>query len=143
MVLFLILGIVFVLFSFLALFAPTILLRITKLADTVIPVNQKIFKHRFIVGAFLLFSALIMYWVVWSLAGLRSVLAMASAILGGIYFLFAILLFFAPRLVERISEVGDRLIVADKLIVVYRRPTGVGLLVFGLLMFYIFYVSLG
>ena len=143
MVLFLILGIVLVLFSFLLLFAPTTLLRITKVADTVIRLDQKVYKHRFIVGAFLLFSALVMYWVSWSLAGFRSLLAVASAILGGIYFLFAAFLFFAPRLVERISEVADRVIATDKLFVAYRRPTGVGLLLFGIFMYYMFYVSLG
>ena len=143
MVLFLILGIVFVLFSFLTLFAPATLLRITKVADTVIPFNQMIFKHRFIVGVFLLISALVMYWVASSLSGLRSLLATASAILGGIYFVFAALLFFAPRLVEQISEVGDRVIIADKLIVAYRRQTGVGLLVLALFMFYVYYASLG
>ena len=138
MIAFPILGITFLLVALLLLFAPYTLLRLTELANTIIPVDQHIFKHRYFVGAFLFLSGLVMYWVSRTLPGMQTPLAVVTAILGAIHIIFGVLLVFAPRLLELVSNVGDRVIATDEFTIVHRRPTAIILILVALFMFYVY-----
>ncbi len=61
----------------------------------------------------------------------------AFVILGILFFFFSALFFFFPKLIIKISEVGNRLVFTDHNTVAHRYISGVVLLIMSLLMFYI------
>ena len=60
----------------------------------------------------------------------------AFIILGMLFFFFSVLFFFFPKLIVKISEVGNRLVFTDHNTVAHRYLSGVVLLIMSLLMFY-------
>ncbi len=61
----------------------------------------------------------------------------AFVILGILFFFFSVLFFFFPKVIVKISEVGNRLVFTDHNTVAHRYLSGVVLLIMSLLMFYI------
>lgn len=61
----------------------------------------------------------------------------AFVILGMLFFFFSLLFLFFPKLIIKISEVGNRLVFTDHNTVAHRYMSGIVLLVVSLLMFYI------
>lgn len=58
-------------------------------------------------------------------------------VLGLLFLVFSLLFFLAPKLIIRISEVGNRLIFTDHGTVAHRRWSGLVLLVMSVMMFYL------
>lgn len=63
---------------------------------------------------------------------------MVIFILAGVVFMgFSFLFFFAPRLIVKMSEIGNRLVFTDYRPVAHRRLSGAVLLILSLVMFYV------
>lgn len=58
-------------------------------------------------------------------------------LLGLVFLFFSLLFFFYPRMIVRISEIGNKLIFTDHSTVAHRYWSGLVLLIMGLLMFYL------
>lgn len=58
-------------------------------------------------------------------------------ILGLLFMAFSMLFFFAPKLIVKISEIGNRLVFTDHGTVAHRYWSGLVLLVMSLIMFYL------
>ena len=124
MIAFPILGGFLIIFGLLFLFLPSQLLKITGAANTVFPVDQQLFKHRFLVGILLIFASLFMYFISRTLMPVNMVLSITSLILGVIILIFSAILILNPRLMEKINEVGGKVIATDEITLVYRKITG-------------------
>ena len=57
--------------------------------------------------------------------------------LGLLFLLFSLLFFFSPKLIVKISEIGNRMIFTDYSTVAHRHWSGLVLLVMSLVMFYL------
>ena len=131
-----ILGGFLVLFGLMFLFFPSKLLKLTSAANTVFPVDQHIFKHRYLVGILMVIASLVMYYISRTLMGINATLGITSLILAGLILVFSAILIFNPRLMEKINEVGGKVIATDELTLVYRKTTGVLFIMAGMYMIY-------
>lgn len=61
---------------------------------------------------------------------------------GLIFLFFGLLFFFCPRMIVKISEIGNKLIFTDHSTVAHRYWSGLVLLIMSLLMFYLGFVLL-
>ena len=61
---------------------------------------------------------------------------------GVLFLFFSLLFFFFPRVIVRISEVGNKLIFTDHSTVAHRYWSGLVLLIMSVLMFYIGFIQL-
>lgn len=136
MIAFPILGGFLILFGLLFLFLPSQLLKITGAANTIFPVDQQIFKHRFLVGILMILSSLLLYYVSRILLPINTVLSVTSLILGVIILVFSAILILNPRLMEKINEVGGRVIATDEITLVHRKVTGLLFISAGSFMIY-------
>ena len=100
MIAFPILGGFLILFGLLFLFLPSLLLKLTGAANTIIPVDQKIFKHRFLVGIIMIIASLLLYYISRTLLPVNAVLSVTSLALGVIVLVFSAILILNPRLME-------------------------------------------
>lgn len=57
--------------------------------------------------------------------------------LGTVLLLFSVLFFFAPHVLVKLSELGNKLVFTDHTSVAHRKLSGTVLLITGLLMFYL------
>ena len=62
MIAFPILGGILIVFGFMFIVLPGQLLKLTSAANTIIPVDQKIFKHRYLVGILMLVASILLYY---------------------------------------------------------------------------------
>ena len=136
MIAFPILGGFLVVFGLLFLFFPSKLLKLTSVANTVFPVDQHIFKHRYLVGILMVIASLVMYYISRTLMGINAILGVTSLILAGLILIFSAILIFNPRLMEKINEVGGKVIATDELTLVYRKTTGSLFIMAGAYMIY-------
>ncbi|MCH8929066.1 MAG: hypothetical protein IIB39_10175 [Candidatus Marinimicrobia bacterium] len=136
MIAFPILGGFLILFGLLFLFLPSQLLKITGAANTIFPVDQQIFKHRFLVGILMILSSLLLYYVSRILLPINTVLSVTSLILGVIILVFSAILILNPRLMEKINEVGGKVIATDEITLVHRKVTGLLFISAGSFMIY-------
>ena len=136
MIAFPILGGFLILFGLLFLFLPSQLLKITGVANTIFPVDQQIFKHRFLVGILMILSSLLLYYVSRILLPINTVLSVTSLILGVIILVFSAILILNPRLMEKINEVGGKVIATDEITLVHRKVTGLLFISAGSFMIY-------
>ena len=136
MIAFPILGGFLILFGLLFLFLPSQLLKITGDANTIFPVDQQIFKHRFLVGILMILSSLLLYYVSRILLPINTVLSVTSLILGVIILVFSAILILNPRLMEKINEVGGKVIATDEITLVHRKVTGLLFISAGSFMIY-------
>jgi len=131
-----ILGGFLIIFGLLFLFLPSQLLKITGAANTVFPVDQQIFKHRFLVGILMIFASLFMYYISRTLMPVNMVLSITSLILSVIILIFSAILILNPRLMEKINEIGGKVIATDEITLVYRKITGLLFIAAGSYMIY-------
>jgi len=136
MVAFPILGGILVLFGLMFLFFPSKLLKLTSAANMVFPVDQHIFKHRYLVGILMVIASLVMYYISRTIMGINATLGVTSLILAGLILVFSAILIFNPRLMEKINKVGGKVIATDELTLVYRKTTGSLFIMAGLYMIY-------
>ena len=136
MIAFPILGGFLILFGLLFLFLPSQLLKITGAANTIFPVDQQIFKHRFLVGILMILSSLLLYYVSRILLPINTVLSVTSLILGVIILVFSAILILNPRLMEKINEAGGKVIATDEITLVHRKVTGLLFISAGSFMIY-------
>jgi len=131
-----ILGGFLIVFGLLFLFLPSQLLKITGAANTIFPVDQQIFKHRFLVGILMIFASLLLYYISRTLLPVNMVLSVTSLALGVIILIFSAILILNPRLMEKINEVGGKVIATDEITFVYRKVTGLLFIAAGSYMIY-------
>ncbi len=125
MIAFPILGGFLILFGLLFLFLPSLLLKLTGAANTIIPVDQKIFKHRFLVGTIMIIASLLLYYISRTLLPVNAVLSITSLALGVIVLVFSAILILNPRLLEKLNEAGGTVIATDEITLVHRKITGI------------------
>jgi hypothetical protein len=58
-------------------------------------------------------------------------------VFGSVFLFFSVLFFFSPKLIVKISEVGNRLLFTDHNTVAHRYWSGLILLIMSLVMFYL------
>ena len=63
-------------------------------------------------------------------------------ILGLMFFVFSLLFLFYPKMIVKISEIGNKLIFTDHSTVAHRYWSGLVLLIMSLLMFYLGFMQL-
>ena len=136
MVAFPILGGFLILFGLLFLFFPSNLLKLSSAANTVFPVDQHIFKHRYLVGILMVIASLVMYYISRTIMEINAILGVTSLILAGLILVFSAILIFNPRLMEKLNEVGGKVIATDELTLVYRKTTGILFITAGAYMIY-------
>ena len=136
MIAFPILGGFLIVFGLLFIFLPTQLLKITGAANKIFPVDQQIFKHRFLVGILMIFASLLLYYISRTLLPVNMVLSVTSLALGVIILIFSAILILNPRLMEKINEVGGKVIATDEITLVYRKVTGLFFITAGSYMIY-------
>ena len=136
MIAFPILGGFLILFGLLFLFLPSLLLKLTGAANTIIPVDQKIFKHRFLVGIIMIIASLLLYYISRTLLPVNAVLSVTSLALGVIVLVFSAILILNPRLMEKLNEAGGTVIATDEITLVHRKVTGILFIAAGSYMIY-------
>ena len=136
MIAFPILGGFLIIFGLLFVFLPSELLKITSAANTIFPVDQHIFKHRFLVGILMIFASLLLYYISRTLMPLNMVLSVTSLALGVMILIFSAILLLNPRLMEKINEVGGKVIATDEITLVHRKVTGLLFIAAGSYMIY-------
>jgi len=132
-----ILGGFLILFGLLFLFLPSLLLKLTGAANTIIPVDQKIFKHRILVGIIMIIASLLLYYISRTLLPVNAVLSITSLALGVIVLVFSAILILNPRLMEKLNEAGGTVIATDEITLVHRKITGLLFISAGSYMIYI------
>ena len=136
MIAFPILGGILIVFGFMFIVLPRQLLKLTSAANTIIPVDQKIFKHRYLVGILMLVASVLLYYNSRLIMPNDSVLGITSLVLSVFVLLISAILIFNPRLMEKLNEVGGKVIATDEIILVYRKTTGIMLIMAGSYMIY-------
>ena len=136
MIAFPILGGILIVFGFMFIVLPRQLLKLTSAANTIIPVDQKIFKHRYLVGILMLVSSILLYYNSRLIMPNDSVLGITSLVLSVFVLLISAILIFNPRLMEKLNEVGGKVIATDEIILVYRKTTGIMFIMAGSYMIY-------
>ena len=136
MIAFPILGGFLILFGLLFLFLPSLLLKLTGAANTIIPVDQKIFKHRILVGIIMIIASLLLYYISRTLLAVNAVLSITSLALGVLVLVFSAILILNPRLMEKLNEAGGTVIATDEITLVYRKITGLLFIAAGSYMIY-------
>ncbi len=136
MITFPILGGVLIVFGIMFLSLPSQLLKLTSVANTIFPVDQQIFKHRYLVGVLMLIGSILLYYVSRTLMPTNSTLGITSVVLSVFVFLISPILIFNPRLMEKINEVGGKVIATDEITLVYRKTTGLFFILAGSYMIY-------
>ena len=136
MIAFPILGGILIVFGFMFIVLPGQLLKLTSAANTIIPVDQKIFKHRYLVGILMLVASILLYYNSRTLMSINSVLGITSLVLSVFVLLISAILIFNPRLMEKLNEVGGKVIATDEIILVYRKTTGLMFIMAGSYMIY-------
>ena len=81
-------------------------------------------------------ASLVMYYISRTIMELNVILGVTSLILAGLTLVFSAILIFNPRLMEKINEVGGKVIATDELTLVYRKTTGILFIGAGLYMIY-------
>ena len=136
MISFPIIGGLLIVFGFMFIVLPGQLLKLTSAANTIIPVDQKLFKHRFLVGILMLVSSVLLYYISRTLMVTNSILSITSLVLSLFVLLISAILIFNPRLMEKLNEVGGKVIATDEIILVYRKTTGLMFISAGSYMIY-------
>ncbi|MCH7955523.1 MAG: hypothetical protein IIC40_07245 [Candidatus Marinimicrobia bacterium] len=136
MIAFPILGGILIVFGFMFILLPRQLLKLTSVANTIIPVDQKIFKHRYLVGILMLIASVLMYYISRTLIQTNSVLAITSLVLSVFVLLISAILIFNPRLMEKLNEAGGKIIATDEITLVYRKTSGLLFILAGSYMIY-------
>ncbi len=136
MIAFPILGGILIVFGFMFIVLPRQLLKLTSVANTIIPVDQKIFKHRYLVGILMLIASVLMYYISRTLIQTNSVLAITSLVLSVFVLLISAILIFNPRLMEKLNEAGGKIIATDEITLVYRKTSGLFFILAGSYMIY-------
>ena len=136
MIAFPILGGILIVFGFMFIVLPRQLLKLTSAANTIIPVDQKIFKHRYLVGILMLVASILLYYNSRLIMPNDSVLGITSLVLSVFVLLISAILIFNPRLMEKLNEVGGKVIATDEIILVYRKTTGIMFIMAGSYMIY-------
>ena len=136
MIAFPILGGILIVFGFMFIVLPRQLLKLTSAANTIIPVDQKIFKHRYLVGILMLVASVLLYYNSRLIMPNDSVLGITSLVLSVFVLLISAILIFNPRLMEKLNEVGGKVIATDEIILVYRKTTGIMFIMAGSYMIY-------
>ncbi len=136
MIAFPILGGILIFFGFMFIVLPGQLLKLTSAANTIIPVDQKIFKHRYLVGILMLVASILLYYNSRTLMPTNTILGITSLVLSVFVLLISAILIFNPRLMEKLNEVGGKVIATDEIILVYRKTTGLMLIMAGSYMIY-------
>lgn len=136
MIAFPILGGLLIVFGFMFIVLPDQLLKLTSAANTIIPVDQKLFKHRYLVGVLMLVAAILLYYISRTLMSSNMILGITSLVLSVFVLLTSAILIFNPRLMEKLNEVGGKVIATDEIILVYRKTTGLMFISAGSYMIY-------
>ena len=136
MIAFPILGGVLIIFGIMFIILPAQLLKITSAANTIIPVDQQIFRHRYLVGVLMLIASILLYYISRTLMQANEILGITSLLLAVFVLLISSILIFNPRLMEKLNEVGGKVIATDEIIFVYRKTTGVLFILAGSYMIY-------
>ena len=136
MIAFPILGGVLIAFGIMFLALPSQLLKLTSAANTIIPVDKQIFKHRYLVGVLMLIASILLYYISRTLMPTNSILGITSVVLSVFVLLISAILIFNPRLMEKINEVGGKVIATDEITFVYRKTTGLFFILAGSYMIY-------
>lgn len=136
MIAFPILGGILIVFGFMFIVLPRQLLKLTSAANTIIPVDQKIFKHRYLVGILMLVASILLYYNSRLIMPNDSVLGITSLVLSVFVLLISAILIFNPRLMEKLNEMGGKVIATDEITLVYRKTTGLFFIAAGSYMIY-------
>ena len=136
MIAFPILGGVLIIFGIMFIVLPRQLLKLTSAANTIIPVDQQIFKHRYLVGILMLLASVLLYYMSRTLMQTNNILAITSLVLSVFVLLISSILIFNPRLMEKLNEVGGKVIATDEITLVYRKTTGLFFIMAGSYMIY-------
>jgi len=119
-----ILGGVLIIFGIMFILLPDQLLKLTSVANTIIPVDQQIFKHRYLVGVLMLIASVLLYYISRTLMQANEILGITSLVLSVFVLLISSILIFNPRLMEKLNEVGGKVLATDEITLVYRKTTG-------------------
>ena len=136
MIAFPILGGVLILFGIMFILLPAQLLKLTSAANTIIPVDQQLFKHRYLVGVLMLIASFLLYYISRTLMQTNETLGITSLLLAVFVLLISTILIFNPRLMEKLNEVGGKVIATDEITLVYRKTTGFFFIAAGSYMIY-------
>ena len=136
MIAFPILGGVLIIFGFMFIVLPGQLLKLTSAANTIIPVDQQIFKHRYLIGVLMLIASILLYYISRTLMQANEILGITSLVLSVFVLLISSILIFNPRLMEKLNEVGGKVIATDEITLVYRKTTGLFFISAGSYMIY-------
>ncbi|MCH8306081.1 MAG: hypothetical protein IIB94_13260, partial [Candidatus Marinimicrobia bacterium] len=98
MIAFPILGGVLILFGIMFILLPAQLLKLTSAANTIIPVDQQLFKHRYLVGVLMLIASFLLYYISRTLMQTNEILGITSLLLAVFVLLISAILIFSPRL---------------------------------------------
>jgi len=131
-----ILGGVLILFGLMFILLPSQLLKLTSAANTIIPVDQQLFKHRYLVGILMLIASFLLYYISRTLMKTDEILGITSLILAVFVLLVSAILIFNPRLMEKLNEAGGKVIGTDEITLVYRKTTGLFFIIAGSYMIY-------
>ena len=136
MIAFPILGGVLIIFGIMFILLPDQLLKLTSAANTIIPVDQQIFKHRYLVGALMLIASVLLYYISRTLMQANEILGITSLVLSVFVLLISSILIFNLRLMEKLNEVGGKVLATDEITLVYRKTTGLFFISAGSYMIY-------
>ena len=136
MIAFPILGSVLILFGIMFIILPKQLLKLTSAANTIIPVDQQLFKHRYLVGVLMLIASFLLYYISRTLMQTNETLGITSVVLAVFVLLISAILIFNPRLMEKLNEAGGKVIATDEITLVYRKTTGLFFIIAGSYMIY-------
>ena len=123
MIAFPILGGILIIFGIMFIILPAQLLKLTSAANTIIPVDQQLFKHRYLVGVLMLIASFLLYYISRTLMQTNEILGITSLLLAVFVLLISAILIFSPRLMEKLNEVGGKVIATDEITLVYRKTT--------------------
>lgn len=136
MIAFPILGGVLIIFGFMFIVLPDQLLKLTSAANTIIPVDQQLFKHRYLIGVLMLIASFLLYYISRTLMQANEILGITSLVLSVFVLLISSILIFNPRLMEKLNEVGGKVLATDEITLVYRKTTGLFFISAGSYMIY-------
>jgi len=131
-----ILGGVLIIFGFMFIVLPDQLLKLTSAANTIIPVDQQLFKHRYLIGVLMLIASFLLYYISRTLMQANEILGITSLVLSVFVLLISSILIFNPRLMEKLNEVGGKVLATDEITLVYRKTTGLFFISAGSYMIY-------
>ena len=136
MIAFPILGGILIVFGFMFIVLPSQLLKLTSAANTIIPVDQKILRHRYLVGILMLVASILLYYNSRLIMPNNEVLGITSLVLSVFVLIISAILIFNPRLMEKLNEVGGKVLATDEITLVYRKTTGLFFISAGSYMIY-------